>query len=67
MDNLISARKLDLVIVDKKKKTTCPIVDFSVSVDHRVKIKDSEKRDKYQELARELSNVKVISIVVGEL
>ena len=30
------------------------IVDFSVPVDHRVKLKESEKRDKYLDLAREL-------------
>ena len=29
------------------------IVDFDVSVDHRVKLKEGEKRDKYLALARE--------------
>ena len=45
-DYLISARRLDLMIVKKKKS------DFAVPADHRVKIKESEKRDKYVDLAR---------------
>ena len=40
----------------KKKKRTCRIVDFAVLADHRVKPKESEKRDRYKELARELKN-----------
>ena len=40
--------------------------------DHRVKLKGSEKRDKYQDLSRELKKlwnmkVKVIPIVIGAL
>ena len=30
------------------------MVDFAVPADHRVKIKESKKRDKYLNLAREL-------------
>ena len=49
---------------------TCRIVDFAVSADHRVKLKESEKEDKYQDLARELKQlwnmkVTVIPIVIG--
>ena len=51
MDHLISARQLDLIIINKKKKRTCKIVDFVVSADHRVKLKESEKKDKYLKLA----------------
>ena len=45
---------------------------FTVPVNHRVKIKENEKRDKYLDLARELKNllnmkIIVISIVVGAL
>ena len=29
-------------------------MDFAVQADHRVKLKESEKKDKYQDLAREL-------------
>ena len=37
----------------KKKKRTCWIVHFSVLADHRVKLKESKKRDKYIDFARE--------------
>ena len=32
----------------------CKIVDFAVLADHRIKLKKSEKKDKYLDLAREL-------------
>ena len=32
-------------------------MDFRVPVDHRVKIKESEMGDKYQDFARELKNL----------
>ena len=38
----------------KTKKRTCRIVDFDILADHRVKLKESEKRDKYLDLVREL-------------
>ena len=53
MDHLISARRPDRIIIDKKKRT-CKIVDFAVPVDHRIKLKECEKKDKYLDLAREL-------------
>ena len=53
-DHLISATKPDLIIINKKKKETNKIVDFAVPVDHRIKLKECEKRDKYLDLAREL-------------
>ena len=37
-----------------KKKKPSRIVNFAVSVDHWVKIKEKEKRDKYLDFAREL-------------
>ena len=52
--HLISARRPDLVIISKKKKRSCKIVDFAVPTDHRIKLKESEKKDKYLDLAREL-------------
>ena len=66
-DHLISARKLDLIVINNKKKKICKIVDFA---DHRIKLKECEKRDKYLDLARELKklwNIKVtiIPIVIG--
>ena len=51
--HLISARRPDLIIINKKKKT-CKIVDFAVLADYRIKLKEWEKRDKYLDLAREL-------------
>ena len=35
-------------------KKACQIVNFTITVDHRVKIKETEKRDKYFDFAREL-------------
>ena len=52
-DHLISARRPDLIIINKKKRT-CKIVDIAVPVYHRIKLKECEKRDKYIDLAREL-------------
>ena len=49
-DHLILARRPGLVIINKKERT-CRIVDFAVSADHWVKLKESEKRDKYLDLA----------------
>ena len=47
----------------KKKERICRIVDIVVPADHKVKLKESEKRDKSQDLARELKkrwNMKVM-------
>ena len=40
----------------KKKKffLNCKIVDFAVPADHRIKLKECVKKDKYLDLAREL-------------
>ena len=70
-DHLISARRPDLVIVNKKERT-CQVVDFAVPADHRVKLKESEKRDNYLDLARELKKlwnmkVTVMPTVTGAL
>ena len=71
-DHLISARRPDLITKKKKekKKRICKIVDFAVPADHRIKLKESEKKDKYLDLARELKklwNMKVTMalIVIG--
>ena len=60
-DHLISARRPDLIIINKKKekkkeKKICKIVDFAVPADHRIKLKECEKRNKFLDLARELKN-----------
>ena len=41
---LIFARRHDLVII-KKEKRTCQIVDFAVPVDDWVKLKEKEMKD----------------------
>ena len=53
VDHLISARRLDHVIVSKKKVKREP----TELADHRVKLIESEKRDKYLNLARELKKI----------
>ena len=68
-DHLISARRPDLIIINKKKRI-CKIVDFAVLADHRIKLKECEKKDKYLDLARELKKlwnmkVTIIPIVIG--
>ena len=39
---------------NNKKKRICKIVDFAFPADHRIILKESEKKDKYLDLAREL-------------
>ena len=57
-DHLISARRPDLIIINKKKKKrSCKIVDFAVPADQRIKLKEYEKKDKYLDLARELKKL----------
>ena len=70
-DHLIPARRPDLIIINKKKRI-CKIVDFAVLVDHIIKLKESEKEDKYLDLARELKElwnmkVTIVPIVIGAL
>ena len=71
-DNLIPARRQDLIIINNKKKRICKIVDFAVPADHRINQKESEKKDKYLDLARELKKlwnmkVTIVPIVIGAL
>ena len=70
-DHLIRARRPDLTIINKKKRI-CKIVDFAVPADHRINLKEWEKKDKYLNLARELKklwNMKmtIVPIVIGAL
>ena len=39
---------------NQQKKRTCKILDVAVPADHRMKLKETEKKDKYLNLAREL-------------
>ena len=68
-DHQISARRPDLIIINKKKRT-CKIVDFAIQADHRIKLKKCKKKDKYFDLAWELKKlwnmqVTIIPIVIG--
>ena len=55
---------------NQDKKRTCRLEDFTVPADHWVKLKESEKRDEYLDIARELKKlwsmkVMMIPIVNG--
>ena len=68
MDHVISARRPDLIVIHNKKRT-CKIVDFAVPADHRIKLKEREKKNKYLDLAREFKKlwkmkVTIIPIVI---
>ena len=75
-DHLIPARRSDLIIINKKKKKKkkkkrkriCKIVDFAVPADHRINLKESEKKDLAKGL-KKLWNMKVtiVPIVIGAL
>ena len=68
-DHLIPASRLDSIIINKKNRI-CKIVDLAVPADHRINLKESEKKDKYLDLARELKKrwnmkVTIIPVVIG--
>ena len=70
-DHLISARRPGLIIINNKKRT-CKSVDFAVPADYRINLKESEKKDKFLGLARELKKlwnmkVTIAPIVIGAL
>ena len=67
-DHLIPTRPHN----NNTKKRICKIVNFAVLADHRINLKESEKKDKYLNLARELKklrnmNVTIMPIVIGAL
>ena len=70
-DSEIHHRRPDIVIQKKKAKETI-IVDIAVPGDSNVLQKETEKYEKYQDLAREIkriwkSRTKVVPVVVGAL
>ena len=72
MDHLIPARRPNLIIINQKKKRFGKIVDFAVPADHRINLKESEKKDKYLDLDRKLKKlwnmkVTIVPIVIGAL
>ena len=72
-DHLIPVRTPDHIIINnQKKKRICKIVDFAVPADHRINLKESERKDKYLDLARELTKlwsirVTTVPIITGAL
>ena len=57
---------------NQQKKRNCKIVDFALPADHRTKLKECEKKDKYFDIARELKKVwnmqvTIIPIVIDAL
>ena len=51
---------------NQQKKKIYKIVEFAVPADHRIKLKECEKNDKYVDLARELKklwNMKVYDCI----
>ena len=71
-DNVIEARRPDLILVDKKAKS-CVIIDVAIPGDCRIREKEIEKIEKYHNLKRELKTlwwlkkVEVVPVVVGAL
>eukprot|EP00795_Rhopilema_esculentum_P003281 gene3280-biopygen1499 len=70
-DNVIQARRPDIVVVNKKERK-CYIIDVAVPGDVRIAEKEMEKIEKYDELKREVERLwkvkaKVIPIVLGAL
>ena len=51
----------------KKRKKTYRIVDFAVPADHRVKLIESQKRDKYLEITTKLKNLKNMKVTVTQV
>ena len=70
-DHVTEARRPDLVVVDKKKRS-CKIIDFAVPGDSRIEEKEKDKVEKCQDLGKELQKiwnvkVKIIPLVLGSL
>ena len=65
--NYITQARQDFISINKKKQT-CYLVDFAVPVNYRVKIKESNKIDKYLTPAKELKKLwKIKVIIIGAL
>ena len=64
-DNVIEARRLDLILVDKKAKS-CVIIDVAIPGDCRIHEKEIEKIEKYQNLKRELKRLQSLKKIEVE-
>ena len=71
-DNVMEARRPDLILVDKKAKS-CVIIDVAIPGDCRIREKEIAKIEKFQNLKRELKRfrllrkVEVVPVVVEAL
>jgi hypothetical protein len=70
-DHHITARRPDIIVVDKKKKETL-IIDVAVPEDRNICDKEKEKITKYQDLRLEIKKLwntkaKVVPVVIGSL
>ena len=71
-DNVIEAKRSDLILVNKKAKS-CVIIDVAIPGDCRIREKEIEKTEKYQNLKRELKRLwslkktEVVPVVVAAL
>ena len=71
-DNVVEARRPDLILVDKKAKL-CVIIDVAIPRDCRIHDKEIEKIEKYQNLKKELKRLwslkkaEAVPVVVGVL
>ena len=69
-DRFVQARRTEIVVVDKIKKEV-KLIDIAIPGDCRVKEKEQEKIEKYEQLKEEIArlwNMKkviVISVVIG--
>ena len=72
VDNLIDARRPDLIVIDKKEQKGI-IIDITIPDDVTVEEKEKEKVEKYQDLKKEirrlwrLRNVEMVPVVIGTL
>ena len=71
-DRPVEHRKPDIVVLEKEKKK-CIIIDVAIPGDNRIRKKEKEKIEKYQELKNEITKmwrmktVIVIPVVIGAL
>ena len=71
-DNLIEARRPDLIVIDKKEHKGI-IIDIAVSADVGVEGKEKERVEKYQNLKKEirklwkLRNIETVPVAIGVL
>ena len=55
------------MINKKKKKRIFKIVDFALPADHRIKLKECEKKDKYLDLVSEFKKLWNMKVTIGPI